>query len=122
MSKTCSCGKSIKDTYKMCFNCSKTKSINNVNLPLQNKKLNVVYKKNLELPTLDELLNRKSKEGDKYKCCSSECGNILTAGKNYKESNYRWCYPCYLENMKDTYTPVKKLNYDDDDFIDSDNE
>ena len=118
MSKTCSCGKPIKETYKMCFNCCNTKSIEKVKLPLQHKKTVLNYKKNKDLPRLGELKQKNIKLGDEYRCGSGDCENVLTAGKNCKESNYGLCYPCYLENMKDDYKPRTKINYDDDDFID----
>jgi hypothetical protein len=118
MSKICLCGKSIKENYKMCFNCSKKKSIENVNKPLQNIKQTLIYKQNKELPTLEELKNKKIKEGDEYRCSYTKCENVLIAGKNCKESNYFYCYPCYLQYLKDDYKQKIKKAYDDDDFID----
>jgi len=117
--KVCLCGKSIKENYKMCFNCCKTKSIKLVNKPLQEKNFKIIYKQNKDLPRLGELQNKKIKKGDEYRCGSGNCENVLTAGKNCKESNYGHCYYCYLKNLKDDYKPKSKTNiYDNDDFID----
>jgi hypothetical protein len=119
--KVCACGKSIKQNYFMCFNCTKKISVEKVNIPLQKKKQILTYKKNKDLPTLNELKNKKIKVGDEYKCSFDKCDNVLTAGKNCKESNYSACYPCYLEHLKGAYNMKPKNNaYDDDDFIDDD--
>jgi hypothetical protein len=119
MSKTCECGKSIKENYKMCYNCSKNRSVEKVNIELQNKKITFEYKKDKTLPTLTELSekDKKIKEGDKYRCSYSTCDNILTAGKKCDEQFYFYCYHCYLKSLKDNYKPKKNI-YDDDDFID----
>jgi hypothetical protein len=115
MSKLCLCGKSIKENYIMCYNCSKKRSVDKVNVELQKKNITLEYKKDKTLPRLS--FNSVIKEGDKYRCSAGKCENVLTAGKKCDVDYYFYCYPCYMKNLKDNYKSEPKKIYDDE-FLD----
>jgi hypothetical protein len=99
----------------MCYNCSKKRSVDKVNVELQKKNITLEYKKDKTLPRLS--MQSTIKEGEKYRCADEKCGNVLTAGKKCDDNYYFYCYHCYIKNLKDDYKSKPKQIYDDE-FLD----